>query len=87
MRELDNQDKNDGPKQRIVGHYHSHPNNPAQPSTTDLEMAYEPDLVWLITSVVDGQATLTTAHCVDADSSQFRRILLQTSDWYPYPTR
>jgi proteasome lid subunit RPN8/RPN11 len=87
MRELNNYEKNDQPRQRIIGHYHSHPNHPAQPSTTDLEMAYEPDLVWLITSVVAGQATLTTAHCIDADGSQFRQIPLQTTDWNPNPTR
>ena len=87
MRELNNSDKNDEPRQRIIGHYHSHPNHPAQPSTTDLEKAYEPNLVWLITSVIDGQATLTTAHCINADGSQFRQIPLQTTDWHPYPTR
>jgi|TARA_B110000196_G_scaffold230142_1_gene198707 proteasome lid subunit RPN8/RPN11 len=87
MRELDNNAKNNEPKQRIIGHYHSHPNHPAQPSKTDLEMAYEPDLIWLITSVVDGQATLTTAHCIDADGAQFRQIPLKTTDWHPYDTR
>ena len=87
MRELNNCPQSDGSKQRIIGHYHSHPNNPAQPSTTDLEMAFEPNLVWLITSVVDGQATLTTAHCIDTNGSQFRQIPLQTTDWHPYPIR
>jgi proteasome lid subunit RPN8/RPN11 len=87
MRELDDCAKNDGPRYRIIGHYHSHPNHPAQPSATDLEMAYEPDLVWLITSVIDGQATLTTAHCIDADGLQFRQVPLKTTDWHPYPTR
>lgn len=87
MRELDNYAKNDEPRQRIIGHYHSHPNHPAQPSMKDLEMAYEPDLVWIITSVADGQATLTTAHCIDPDGSQFRQISLQTTDWQPYPAR
>ena len=87
MRELDECATNDGTRHRIIGHYHSHPNHPAQPSVTDLDMAYEPNLVWLITSVVDGQATLTTAHCVNADGSQFRQIPLHTADWHPYPTR
>ncbi|NQV99190.1 MAG: M67 family metallopeptidase [Rhodospirillales bacterium] len=87
MKELDQAAQSDGTQQRIIGHYHSHPNHPAQPSETDLKMAYEPDLIWIITSVVDGQATLTTAHCVDADRTQFRQIPLQTSDWQPYPVR
>jgi proteasome lid subunit RPN8/RPN11 len=87
MRELESYAEVNEPRHRIIGHYHSHPNHPAQPSATDLEMAYEPNLVWLITSVVDGQATLTTAHCINADGSQFRQIPLQTTDWHPYPTR
>ena len=87
MRELDENAKKDSPRHRIIGHYHSHPDHPAQPSKTDLKMAFEPDLVWLITSVVDRQATLTTAHCVDANGSQFRQIPLQTTDWHPYPVR
>ena len=40
----------------IVGHYHSHPDHPAEPSTHDLDMAFEPDLVWLIVSVTNGQS-------------------------------
>lgn len=72
---------------RIVGHYHSHPDHPAQPSRRDLENAWEPDLVWLITSVVGGQAVHTSAHAVDADGLQFREIPLRTTDWQPYPDR
>lgn len=32
----------------IIGHYHSHPDHPAEPSATDLSMAYEVDFIWLI---------------------------------------
>lgn len=37
---------NDGTE--IIGHYHSHPDHPAEPSATDLSMAYEVDFIWLI---------------------------------------
>jgi len=87
MKELDLPANSDGPRHRIIGHYHSHPDHPAQPSETDLKMAYEPDLIWMITSVIAGQATLTTAHAVLADGSQFRQIPLHTTDWHPYPVR
>ncbi len=88
MRELDEEAATDAAsRHRIIGHYHSHPGHPAQPSETDLKMAYEPDLIWLITSVIDGQATLTTAHSVDAQATQFRQIPLHTTDWHPYPVR
>ena len=37
-----------GTVHRVVGHWHSHPLGDAKPSATDLDHAYEPDLVWLI---------------------------------------
>lgn len=40
--------------ERVVGHYHSHPDHPARPSQTDLDMAFEPSLIWLIVGVADG---------------------------------
>ena len=87
MRELDQNTRDDLSHHRIIGHYHSHPDHPAQPSKTDLALAYEPDMVWLITSVLDGQAVHTTAHVVDAEGLQFREIPLRTTDWQPYPVR
>lgn len=45
----------DGPD-RLVGHFHSHPDHPARPSATDLEMAFEPNLIWLIVAVAAGRA-------------------------------
>jgi proteasome lid subunit RPN8/RPN11 len=81
MREL-----GDGPE-CIVGHYHSHPDHPAQPSVRDLERAWEPDLVWLIVAVLGGQAIHATAHVLDVEGRQFREVPLRTLDWQPYPER
>ncbi len=72
---------------RVVGLFHSHPDHSAQPSATDLAEGIDPDLVWLITSVVQGQAVLTAAHVLDAAVRQFRPIPLRTTDWQPYPSR
>ncbi len=58
----------------IVGHYHSHPNGAARPSATDLSMAYEPELVWLITAVVSGQAVHSTAHLMSPGGTRFTDI-------------
>jgi proteasome lid subunit RPN8/RPN11 len=44
----------------IVGVYHSHPDHPARPSTTDLERAW-PDLVYLIVAVERGSVVDATA--------------------------
>ena len=46
-----------GTAERIIGHYHSHPNEPARPSPTDLERAWEPGMIWLILAVGRGKLT------------------------------
>jgi proteasome lid subunit RPN8/RPN11 len=74
MRELS------GGVHRIVGHYHSHPDHPARPSRRDVEMAWEPEMIWLITSVIGGRAERTTAHLIDRDSGRFREIDIGTPD-------
>lgn len=36
---------------RIIGHYHSHPDGAAQPSVRDQAQNYDSDLIWLIVKV------------------------------------
>lgn len=78
-----------GGPERVIGLYHSHPNSGAQPSKTDLLAAWEPDLVWLVTSVIGGQAVHTSAHVLVAEGGtmRFSQVALRTSDWRPYETR
>ena len=57
-----------GRSETIVGHYHSHPDRPAAPSGRDREMAFEPDLVWLISAVAAGRAVETAGFRIDATS-------------------
>ncbi len=58
MRELANADT----QMEIVGHYHSHPCHRAEPSKRDIDMAFEPDFIWLITAVgADARARETRA--------------------------
>jgi len=71
----------------VIGVYHSHPSGPAQPSQTDLDNGWEPELIWLITAVVDGQATQTTAHRLVDQASKFEEIPLRTSDYHEGPSR
>lgn len=35
----------------IVGHFHSHPDGPAEPSTQDLAMAIDPEAIWVIAAL------------------------------------
>lgn len=71
MREL-----RDGPE-AIIGHYHSHPDHPAEPSATDLAMAYEPELYWLIAAVQGGQTIQIAAHRPDPSATRFRPVRLR----------
>ena len=70
MRELD------GTDEMIVGHYHSHPDHPATPSKTDLDMAFEPQLVWLITAVDQGTPGTTQAWRLNRDSGEVQAVEL-----------
>jgi proteasome lid subunit RPN8/RPN11 len=45
----------------IVGFYHSHPDSPAKWSSTDLDEAHWTGCSYVITSVEDGKAVLTTS--------------------------
>ena len=59
----------------IVGVYHSHPDHPARPSKTDLELAV-PWYVYVITSITDGAAGLSTAWLLDQDKLQMNEVRL-----------
>lgn len=74
MRELANSDD------AIIGHYHSHPDQPARPSQTDLSMAFEPELVWLITAVAQGKATGTLAWRLNRDSATIEDVDMKISE-------
>ena len=61
----------EGTGEDIIGHFHSHPDHPPEPSAQDLASAYEPELVWLITTVVKGHVGSTRAFAVAPDGSYF----------------
>ena len=70
----------EGGPEDIIGHYHSHPDHPAEPSARDLEMAFEPDLVWVIAAVVGGRATEVRAHVIDTSGDRFRELEVRARD-------
>ena len=51
----------------IVGFYHSHPDSPARPSSTDLEWAWE-GYSYIIVSVEQGKIAYTFSYRLDAES-------------------
>ena len=58
----------------IIGHYHSHPDHPAEPSKTDLAMVYEPAFIWLICSATPKGAQDLGAFRANAEVSGFDRL-------------
>lgn len=65
-----------GGAEAIIGHYHSHPDAPPEPSAQDLEQAWDRDLIWLIVAVDKGVARRPTAFAVEPDRRAFRPIPL-----------
>lgn len=68
-----------GGEQKVLGVWHSHTNGRAEPSAEDATRVYEPELVWLITAVSDGEAVHTAAWAPlsDAPGTGFRPIELR----------
>lgn len=64
----------------IIGHYHSHPDHSAEPSKTDLEMAYEPDLTWVIIALDQLHTIEIRAFNVLPDASAFVPVGIQISN-------
>jgi proteasome lid subunit RPN8/RPN11 len=53
-----------GTNRRVIGHYHSHPGGPLQPSVTDLAMAHDPEAIWLIVTP-EGEGAVAAFVCRD----------------------
>jgi len=64
----------------IIGHYHSHPDSKAVPSAYDLEMVFEPDLIWIIASVIQGKTDDIRAYAYDEGNKAFLEMELLTRD-------
>ena len=77
MRELE------GSGEAIVGHYHSHPDHPAEPSEHDMAVAWEPDLIWLITTVPEGVAGDTRAFRLNREANSVERLSLDVTEESP----
>lgn len=71
-----------GTDQRVVGHWHSHPDGSATPSATDIDHAWEPDLIWLIAGTTAGvggrgQMVQLRAHRLDRTTGRSRPVALK----------
>ena len=68
-----------GGEQKVLGVWHSHTNGRSEPSAEDAARVFEPELVWLITAVADGEALHTAAWAPlsDVPGAGFRPIELR----------
>lgn len=64
---------------QVVGVYHSHPDHPATPSTSDLAEAW-PSWLYVIVPVSTGTPGHAQAWMLQEDRSAFHRVLLEPAD-------
>ena len=61
----------------IVGFYHSHPDHPAQWSTTDFAEAHWFDCAYVITAIEKGKAAITNSFLLTGTSEEDKAFQLQ----------
>lgn len=66
-----------GGLQKILGHWHSHPNGRAEPSAQDAAMIFDPAMLWLISAVDAAGAAMPCAFRPHADASGFEPFSIQ----------
>jgi|SRR6185312_4241713 len=66
----------------IVGYYHTHPDHPAQPSRTDLELASWPGYSYMIVSVRQGKSAEANSFELAEDRSRFVPEAVEVSSLY-----
>lgn len=67
-----------GGPQKILGHWHSHPNGRAEPSAQDAAMIFDPAMLWLISAVDATAAAPPRAFRPRVGASGFEPFPLQT---------
>lgn len=70
--------------ERIIGNYHSHPDQAPEPSERDRQSIFYPDHVWLIVAVENGRAA--RAQAWRPDGGRFREIPLESGAGKPGST-
>ena len=58
----------------IIGHFHSHPDSSHTPSKRDIELAFEPGMIWLIVSVIDGKFNDFATYLLDKNKQQHTKL-------------
>ena len=64
----------------IVGFYHSHPDHPAQYSSTDFAEAHWFSCAYVITAIEQGQAAITNSFLLTGTTEEDKAFTIQTID-------
>ncbi len=60
--------------EKILGHYHSHPNGRAEPSAQDQKQNYDKELIWLIIAVTEAGCQDIKAFAMADESGKLQPI-------------
>ena len=70
--------------ERLIGHYHSHPDRPATPSIYDLTCVFEPELLWIILGLKQGFVRRVSVFQFDLENQNFNQLPLRQADGSSY---
>ena len=73
-RELDWDQRFTKRKEKILGHFHSHPDQPPKPSLADKKMVGQIDLVWLIVGINNRNHCIPEAHMFNLKIGDFEEL-------------
>lgn len=66
-----------GASQRVIGHWHSHPNGRVEPSSRDAARATENGQIWLI--IAAGDITAWAPHSSGSGPAQFHPVAIEVA--------
>jgi proteasome lid subunit RPN8/RPN11 len=66
-----------GGPEALIGHFHSHPDGPAEPSATDRDSAYDRNAIWVIAAVAAGRMGALRAFQLTRGGESFVEIRLE----------
>lgn len=69
-----------GAKDSIIGHFHSHPNGTHTPSKRDLDLAFEPEMIWLIVSIIDGKFNDLATYRLDKNKQRYTKLSFEITN-------
>ena len=65
-----------GTSERVIGHYHSHPDGSTALSAHDLAVAFDPEAVWVLVALNKDAVQYPQAFVLGDDGANFTGILL-----------